>query len=68
MNADDIARLWLAVTAAAEAGDAKAFQLAFWRLEGGFLRGSQALWETRPRERQASVAPQQPKRASGTAR
>ena len=63
MNEDDIVRLWQAVTAAAEAGDAQAFQLAFWRLEGGFQRVSQALWETRPRDPQASVVGQQPERA-----
>jgi hypothetical protein len=61
MNIDDITRLWSEVTAAAEAADADAFQIAFWRLEGAFLRASQELWEMRPRGRQDSSAALCPK-------
>jgi hypothetical protein len=63
MKADEIARLWLAVTAAAEAEDVLAFQLAFWRLDGGLQRGLQELWETRPREGQLSFVSRLPERA-----
>jgi hypothetical protein len=48
IDENDICRLWLAVEVAACREDTTAFQMAFWRLEGGLLRLAADLYDKRP--------------------